>query len=156
MAVDYADAALAAARRYCGWIVTPPETVTVTVDGTGRRPVLLRSLHVTEIVSVVEDGVTLDVDDLRWSETGAVYKKHGFWTCKPAAITVEFTHGYDTAPDFDAAVEQAAITLSTAATRPDPALKRRRVDVVEYEWFENATRVLNTGLLDAYRILLSP
>lgn len=156
MAVDYADAALAAARRYCGWIVTPPETVTVTVDGPGRRPVLLRSLHVTNIVSVVEDGVTLDVADLRWSETGAVHKKHGFWTCKPASIAVRFTHGYDEAPDFDAAVEQAAHTLSVATIRDDPAMKRKRIDDVDYEWYGNVTRVLNTGLLDPYRILLSP
>lgn len=161
MTVDYADAALAAARRYCGWIVTPPETVTVTVDGPGRRPVLLRSLHVTNIVSVVEDGVTLDVADLRWSETGAVHKKHGFWTCKPASIAVRFTHGYDVAPDFDAGVEQAAKALTVSANRDDPALTRKRVDVVESDW---SVTLLQSGaltgsvksLLDPYRILLGP
>lgn len=155
MTVDYAAAALAAARRYCGWPVTPPVTVTITVDGPGNRTLSLKSLQLTTITAVVEDDIALDVADLRWSvDTGEVYKKSGHrWSGKPAAITVTMTHGFDAAPDFDAAVEQAATTLQTAATRPDPALKRKRVDVVEYEWFENVSRVLNTALLDAYRIL---
>jgi hypothetical protein len=153
MTVNYADAALAAARRYCGWVVTPPETVTVTVDGPGGRRLSVKSLYLSDITAVIEDDIALDVADLHWSKDGEVYKKRGHWSHKPASITVTMTHGYDEAPDFDAAVEQAALTLSTASIRADPALKRKRVDDVEYEWLPNVTRVLNTALLDAYRIL---
>jgi hypothetical protein len=153
MTVDYSAAALAAARRYCGWVVTPSETITVTVDGPGGRVLSLKSLYLTAITAVVEDDVELDVADLRWSQDGEVYKKRGHWSRNPASITVTMTHGYDEAADFDAAVEQAALTLSTASIRADPALKRKRVDDIEYEWLPNVYRVLNTALLDAYRIL---
>lgn len=158
MAVDYAAAALAAARRYCGWVVTPPETVTVTVDGPGGRVLSLPTLQLTTLSAVVEDGVTLDVADLRVSmNTGVVVKKSGgCWTHHVGAIHVTMTHGFTTAPDFDAAVEQAASALSTAANRDDPSLKRKKVDDVEYEWFESASKFLNEPMLSAYRILPSP
>jgi hypothetical protein len=160
MTVNYADAALAAARRYCGWVVTPPETITVTVDGPGGRVLSLKSLYLTAITAVIEDDVVLDVADLRFSrDTGVVYKKHGrCWSCHPGAITVTFTHGHDEAPDFDAAVEQAALALTVSAGRDDPAMTRKRVDDVEYDW---SVSLLQGGalsgsakaLLDAYRIL---
>lgn len=160
MTVNYAAAALAAARRYCGWVVTPPETVTVTVDGPGGRALSLKSLHLTAITAVIEDDITLDVADLRFSrDTGEVYKKSGRrWSHHPGAITVSFTHGYTTAPDFDAAVEQAALALTVSAGRDDPAVTRKRVDDVEYDW---SVSLLQGGalsgsakaLLDAYRIL---
>lgn len=158
MPVDYAAAALAAARRYCGWVVTPPETVTITVDGPGGRVLSLPTLHLTTLSAVVEDGVTLDVNDLRFSpNTGVVVKKSGgCWTSHMGAIQVTMTHGFASAPDFDAAVEQAARALSSAATRDDLALKRKKVDDVEYEWFETATHFLNESLLSAYRILPAP
>ena len=45
MTIDYDAAALAAVRRYCGWIVTPPATVTITVDGPGGRVLSLPRLR---------------------------------------------------------------------------------------------------------------
>ena len=156
MPVNYAAAALAAAQRYCGWIVTPPATVTVTLDGPGGRVLSLPSLYVTDVSSVVEDGVDLDVSDLLVSPTGLVRKKSGAcWSSDLGAITVTMTHWFDSAPDFDAAVEQAGVSLSTAANRGDAALKRKRVDDVEYEWFETASQYLSTALLAPYRILPS-
>ena len=158
MAVDYDAAALAAARRYCGWIVTPPATVTITVDGPGGRVLSLPSMQLTTVSAVVEDGVTLDVSDLRWSvDRAQVYKKSGaYWTHNAGAITVTMTHGYTTAPDFDAAVEQAAAALETASTRTDLALKRKKVDAVELEWFGSASSFLKDALRAPYRILQRP
>lgn len=157
MAVDYADAALAAARRYCGWPVTPPDTVTITVDGPGGRVLSLPTLQLTSIAAVTEDDVALDVTGLRWSvNKGTVYKKSGAcWSCHAGAITVTMTHGYEEAPDFDAAVEQGATSLANLASRGDPALTMKRVDDVEYQWSVTLLRdgALNTSLLNAYRIL---
>jgi hypothetical protein len=160
MAVDPADAALAAARRYCGWVVTPPETVTVTVDGSGGRALSLKSLYLTDITAVIEDDVVVDVNGLRWSrDTGEVYKKSGqCWSRNAGAITVTFTHGYDEAEDFEAAVEQAASSLTQAAQRGDTALIGKKVDDVEYNWSVSLLQggVLSgsaKALLDAYRIL---
>jgi hypothetical protein len=157
MSVDYGDAALAAARRYCGWVVTPPETVTVIVDGPGGQVLSLPTLHLSEVVSVVEDGAALDVANLRViTGRGELVKKSGCWARGLGVIQVKFTHGFDEAPDFDAAVEQAAQALSTAATRSDSSLKRKKIDDVEYEWFESASSFLNQSLLSPYRILPSP
>lgn len=159
MPVDYAAAALAAARRYCGWTVTPvAEDVTVTVDGSGGPVLSLPSLYVTEVSAVVEDGVALDVADLRVSTNGQVRKRSGAcWTSALGGVVVTMTHGYPAAPDFDAAVEQAASALTANADR-DAALKREKIVDVEYEWFADgsATPFLNTSLLAPYRILPGP
>lgn len=160
MPVDYAAAALAAARRYCGWPVTPPEEgVTVTVDGPGGPVLSLPSLYVTAVSAVVEDDVELDVADLLVSSTGVVRKRSGAcWTSAYAGVVVTMTHGFAAAPDFDAAVEQAAAALEAAAGRDDPALKREKVVDVEYEWFGDGavSQFLNTSLLAPYRILPGP
>lgn len=159
MPVDYAAAALAAARRWCGWAVTPPEEdVTVTVDGPGTKVLSLPSLHVTEVTAVAEDGVELDVDDLRISRNGQIRKRSGAcWTSAYAGVVVTMTHGYTTAPDFDAAVEQAAASLTASASR-DAAVKREKIVDVEYEWFADGSvsQFLNTSLLAPYRILPGP
>lgn len=159
MPIDYAAAALAAARRYCGWAVTPPEEdVTVTVDGPGGAVLSLPSLYVTEVTAVVEDGVALDVADLRVSRNGQVRKRSGAcWTSAYGGVEVKMTHGYTAAPDFDAAVEQAAASLTAGAGR-DGALKREKIVDVEYEWFGvgSAAQFLNTSLLAPYRILPGP
>ena len=157
MAVDYDAAALAAARRYCGWCVTPAETVTLTLDGPGGPVLSLPTLHLTSVASVTEDGVAWDVADLRVSGRGQIRKRSGgWWTSAYASIAVTFTHGYASAPDFDAAVEQAAAALEAAGTRDDSSLKRKKIDDVEYEWFESASSYLNESLLAPYRILPSP
>jgi hypothetical protein len=159
MAVDYSAAALAAARRYCGWVVTPPETVTITVDGPGGRDLSLPTLHLSALTAVVEDGVTLNVAELAVSvNTGIVRKRFGCWTSKLGGIQVTMTHGYAAAPDFDAAVAQIATTLSAFAARDDPALIGKKVDDVEYQWSVTLLNGsgINESLLSAYRILPAP
>lgn len=158
MTINYATAALSAARRYCGWAVTPPETVTLTVDGPGGRILSLPTLRLTTLSTVVEDGVSLTVADLSVSANcGQVVKKSGeCWTDTPGGIVVTMTHGFTTAPDFDAAVEQATTALQGAATREDPAMTSKKVDDVEYQWATGEFGALNEGLLSPYRILPAP
>lgn len=158
MTIDYDAAALAAARRYCGWIVTPPVEEVITVDGPGGRVLSLPTMQLTEVTAVVEDGTALDVTTLRWSVTrGQIYKKSGAcWTSAAGAISVSMTHGYETAPDFDAAVAQASLSLASAGTRTDLALKSKKVDDVTYEWYQMASSYLPESLLAPYRILQSP
>lgn len=153
--VNFTAAAEAAARRYCGWVVSPPEeNVEVSLDG-GGRVLSLPSLFVTELVSVVEDGTELDLDAVRMSgRLGQLTKRSGAcWGCE---VVVTFSHGYDSAPDFEAAVAQAATALEAASTRSDSAVKRVKVDDVETEWFESASSFLNVSLLAPYRILPQP
>lgn len=154
MPVDYDAAALAAARRYCGWVVTPvDEGVTVTVDGPNGRVLSLPSLHVTALTAVVEDGVELDVDDLLWSAHGLVRKASGaLWSAGYGAIVVTMSHGFESAPDFDAAVASAADRLSVDSAGG------QLVGVGPFRWSEpdGAFTVSERALLDQYRILPSP
>lgn len=100
-------AALGAARRYCGWHVTPLKTADpITMDGPGSRLLVLPTLRLTAITELSEDGVVLDVDvDIEWSARGLVRKtSRGWWCEKFGGITAKITHGYDDAPDWQAAV----------------------------------------------------
>lgn len=85
-------------RAYCGWHIAPSETHTVILDGKGGTTLFLPSLHVTAIVEIVADGVTLPASAYEWSEFGAVDRVGGYWPRKYRSIEVEFTHGYPTCP----------------------------------------------------------
>lgn len=100
------DAALAAARAYCGWHVTPVvEDAEITLDGPGGRLLVLPTLALLDLGAVTEDGAALDVTTLEWSARGLIRKPAGYsWTEKFRGITVTVDHGYATAADFDAVV----------------------------------------------------
>jgi len=118
------DAALAAARNYCGWHVAPVLTdVQITIDGPGGPMLALPTQNLTALTAIVEDGHTLDVNYLAWSARGMVLKKRpyafpvsafpyqfrpwNFWTECFQGITATISHGFASAPDFDAAVLSA-------------------------------------------------
>jgi hypothetical protein len=103
------DAALAAAQQYCGWHVIPVLTdQTVTLDGPGTPLLTLPTLKLTELSEVDEDGEELNLADLNWSTRGLIRKRDGYWwTQMFGAITVVFSHGYATAPDFESAILSA-------------------------------------------------
>ena len=103
------DAALAAARNYCGWHVTPLiADAQITLDGSGDRLLVLPTLSMTELSEVDEDGTELNLADLHWSARGLVAKRTGaYWTSMFGAITVIFSHGFSAAPDFDAVILSA-------------------------------------------------
>lgn len=121
--------ALAAARAYCGWHVTSEREDTVTVDGPGALMLMLPTLRLVELTDVIEDGVELDLAKLEWSMAGMVRKvghlsHHGYyghherrraggWTSRLRGITVTMKHGFETAPDFNAAVLSAVDRVLT-------------------------------------------
>lgn len=112
------DAALAAARTYCGWHVTPVLTAqTFTLDGPGGRTLVLPTLKLTALTSVTEDGIALTLTDLHWSSRGLIAKKDGgFWSSMFGAITVVGAHGYAAADDFESVVLAA---IDRGAFSPD-------------------------------------
>lgn len=145
--------ATAAARNYCGWHVTPVSSdEEIVLDGPGGRLLVLPTLKLTELTSVAEDGVELDLADLSWSATGLVAKRNGaYWTSQLGGIAVTFSHGYATAPDFDHAI--AVMAEAIASGRGDAALIRKRVDDVEYQWASTADPMAGTAaLLDKFRL----
>jgi hypothetical protein len=110
------EAALAAARRYCGWHVTPSRQDTITVDGNGRGLLLLPTMHMTALTSLTEDGDTVDLSTVSWAARGVIVRNRPF-TYKLAGITAVITHGYDDAPDWEMAVLSAVDRGSFGAAR---------------------------------------
>ncbi len=144
------DAALAAARGYCGWHVTPVDTgAQVTVDGTGGALLALPTLALSAVTAVVEDGVELDVDTLEWSLRGLVRKPHGqLWTTRFSGITATITHGYASAPDFESAVLSAIERGAFAAGGGDSL---RAIGPFQYD---SATSAASTVFTDPERCVL--
>ncbi|GAS95638.1 uncharacterized protein RMCC_2604, partial [Mycolicibacterium canariasense] len=130
------DAALRAARNYCGWHVTPVvDDEVLELDGHGGHVLALPTRKIIN-VSIVEDGVAIDTQtQLRVSKAmGLVRKRSGAcWTDQYGAIAVTMTHGHETAPDFDLAVltcvDKVAlgVGMSSEARGSGGALTKKRV-----------------------------
>jgi hypothetical protein len=102
------DAALTAARRYCGWHVVPAREETILVDGPGGQTLTLPTLNVETVTEVIECGVTIDPTELTWSAKGMLVKRSGErWTHEFRGIEITFTHGFDDAADFEGMVLKA-------------------------------------------------
>lgn len=138
---------LSAARRYCGWHVTPVrEEEELTIDGPGGRLLRLPTLQLVELVEVKENGVTVPAEDLYVSRIGMVEKKSGArWASNLGAIEVTMTHGFEDAPDFDGAVLSAIDRASLA-----PAGGRLRV-VGPFQ-YETESTADERARLDLYRL----
>lgn len=151
-------AGLAAVERWCGWHVTPvKEGHEVELDGPGGSLLRLPTLRVVELVSVVEDGVTLNLGSLEWSKTGLVRKKSGAaWSSKLGAITVKMNHGFAEAADFESAVLSYVDRTSQAPTGGKP------IAVGPFRWSEekviagSAFSMAELSILDLYRLEPQP
>ncbi|BBC53883.1 putative head-to-tail connector protein [Mycobacterium phage HC] len=154
------NAALAAARRYCGWHVSPVRTDDeIEVDGSGGAVLSLPTLRLLDVKSVVELGTALDVDTLTWSRRkGTITKPWGRWTARDGGVVVTVTHGYTEteAADWRAAVVRL-VAQRYGSKRDSADLKRKKIDDVEYEWFEAISNDSElSALFSAFRILPSP
>ncbi|MDD7812620.1 hypothetical protein PP713_08635 [Mycobacterium sp. CSUR Q5927] len=97
--------ALTAARRYCGWHVTPVRSETVTVDGPGSPMLILPTLRLAAVTSLTEDGVAVDLGTVTWSARGLVCKRSRRpWTREFMGITATINHGFANAEDWQSAV----------------------------------------------------
>ena len=66
--------ALAAARRYCGWHVSPVrEGDEIEVDGPGGRVLSLPTLNLAEVSELSEVGVSVDVGSLMFRAARATW-----------------------------------------------------------------------------------
>lgn len=143
------DAALATARRCCGWPVNPVQTsASVTLDGPDSRILWLPTRKLNTLTSVTEDGTSLTLSNLSWSAGGppgvlerpvAVRKKGGgWWSAEYQAVVVVMTHGYtDTeAADWRYAVLSMIDQMAsyTVTGRSDADLVSKKVDDVTYSW----------------------
>lgn len=133
------DAALVAARRYCGWHVSPVKTGDIaTLDGPCGRVLDLPTRKLLALTAVTENGNTVDVDKLEWSQNGSVRKLSGAsWSYRYRSIVATMTHGFTEAEAADwrkAIVTMIDAMVPGAAGENGGTLVRKRVDDVEYEW----------------------
>lgn len=153
---------LVAARRYCGWHVSPVRVDEVLeLDGPGGHVLSLPTLSLNSVASVTELGAAVDVSKLdRSRRKGTLTKPFGHWTCRDGAITATITHGYTEAEaaDWRRAIIATVDARSQPSQRDDSGLKRKHVDDVEYEWFEALMSVDAelSARFAQFRILLSP
>lgn len=148
-------AALSAAQRWCGWHVTPVAVdQVVTLDGPGGALLRLPTLRMVTLTAVVEDGITLDVDDLDVSRIGLVRKKSGAcWTNRFGGIVATLTHGFADAPDFESAVLAYADRASQAPAGGLP------VAVGPFRWGDSSGGGFSSvelSILEQYRLECAP
>lgn len=89
------NAVTARFRNYCGWHIVGPLDCTATMDG-GERIVWLPATHVTAIESVTVCGTDV-TDQCQWSRRGELRLPYSPDVLR--AVVVEYTAGFDTAPD---------------------------------------------------------
>lgn len=141
------DAALAAARRDVGWHVSPViEGDVKTLDGPQSRVLPLPTKRLLNLISVVEDGVNLDLAGLRWTAVpdyvARVRKRSdAYWSCNYASEVVTMDHGYTKAEagDWVQAIltmvdQMSLLPVGGASGRSNADLIRKQVDDVEYQW----------------------
>jgi hypothetical protein len=178
-------AALAAARRYCGWHVCPVlEDQVITMDGPGSPLLVLPTLQLVKLTGIAEQGVDVDLTYVQVSARGLARKLSGFpaqpldsdwwnwaeiihpswpylrhdielyWTGGYSTLQVTMTHGYDDAPDW-----QAAVLSYLSRQSQDPTGFRETVGPFQFFPAAMATSgSMFTGpeknLMDLYRLEL--
>ena len=162
------DSTLSAARRYCGWHVSPVRTDDpVEMDGPGGRVLSLPTLNLISVASVTELGATVDVTRLdRSRRKGTLTKRYGCWSRRDGAITATITHGFteEEAADWRAAIlavvgeRSLADSRDDSARRDDPRLATKKVDDVQYNWFDTllSTDEELAAKFSQFRILPGP
>ncbi|GAS95467.1 uncharacterized protein RMCC_2433 [Mycolicibacterium canariasense] len=156
------DAALVAARRYCGWHVSPVRVDDVfELDGPGGQVLSLPTLSLNSVTSVTELGVAVDVTTLdRSRRRGTLTKPFGCWTARDGAIVAVVTHGFTEAEaaDWRKAVIRLVDERSEVSIRDDADMKRKKIDDTEYEWFGALLSVDQelAGKFAQFRILPAP
>jgi hypothetical protein len=150
-------AAEAAVRSYCRWHIAPARSgVDVTVDGTGSSVQPLPTLHLTNVTNVVEDGSSVDLADVQWSQAGYLWRAQPF-TRTLRGITATIDHGYAEVP-----LEVRAVVLAVAAravVSPD-GIVRSQVGQVSVQFSQPAANVAGgvslfeheARVLDRYRL----
>lgn len=140
------DAALAAARRECGWHVTPVRLAdTVVIDGPCSRMLDLPTRKLLVLTSITEGGTLVSLDSLRVSAAGPrdrpvmVRKRSGaYWSCEYSDIEVVMDHGFTEVEAVDwrravlGMVEQMGSMMTTGRSEAD--LVSKKVDDVTYTW----------------------
>lgn len=122
------NALRAATRRFRGAVghrVTLVTDDVVTLDGGGRRSLLLPVWPTTAVASVVLDGTELvEGMDYSWSDTGVLRRLGDAWPDRLRCLVVTYSHGWVVVPeDIQEAVLDQARSMYTVV----PGLQSKTV-----------------------------
>jgi hypothetical protein len=153
-------AALAGLRRYCGWHVTPVVTGhVVRLDGPGAAVLTLPTLQLADLTALTENGEDVLAEAV-WvpavdgqAKRAQVGRTSCYWPQGLGAISATMTHGFteEDAADWRLAAMKAVERMS-AGGRDDPALLRKKVVEVEYQWSDSSAGGEWGGVWDEYCI----
>lgn len=170
------NAATSALRQYCGWHVCPELTLTITLDGNGQHELWLPTLKLVSVnsVSVFDSNlnatVDIDVDDptqfaISSEAPGVIYRGPGTgrWNWGYSNVTVNYTHGFIDAYDWQGAVLELVDRMTSAVgmvVGNSGPFVGKKVDDVEYRWADRAIGPdaalfygIDHSLVDHYRLL---
>lgn len=150
------EGASAAIRRYCGWHIAPEKTETLLLDGSGGKVLTLQTLHLVDVASVKINGKEIPADLYDWSHLGNIELRHGTWPLRYRSVEVEFTHGFESAPDINQIVNQVC---SNALASPMGAT-REQAGQVSVTWGQTAPNTAggmtllqrDLDVLDTYKL----
>lgn len=83
-----------AVRAACGWYIEQETVTDLVLDG-WVPDLYLPTRRLTAVADILEDDVTLEVDEYEWTVAGRLRRLYGCWGRK---VMVSFTHGWTTIP----------------------------------------------------------
>lgn len=139
-------------RGYCGWHIAPlREGVEVTVDGSGSQILPLPTLHLAEVTAVTEDGATVDLGGVQWTEAGYLWRAAA-WTRNLRGVVVTMNHGHATVPPEVQGVVQAV--AQRAVNNPDSIVRRQDGPFSDTYSQTGFNQSLPLALLEAEKVIL--
>lgn len=125
------DGVSASIRRYCGWHITPVETVTnQKFDGTGNYEFQIPTLKLLAVTALETPTYTYDPDTLEWSEDGTIRSRHRRFLDQFRSITASYQHGYEDAEDL----KQVVLAVVTRALSSPSGATREQAGALSIEW----------------------
>lgn len=146
---DRLEQAQALVRAYCGWHIAGYREDTLTLAGTGQRTLILPTLHLVEVLAVVQDGSPVDATSYQASDAGVL--THDGWWGNRTEVTVTFVHGYQVVPPEVTAVVQSVAQRMTDNPGTPLVRKTRGPFTDQYASPDSGP----STLLDAERVALS-
>ncbi len=149
---------------WLGWNPEVEADVVETLEGDKSAMLTLKSLHVTALTSVVEDGSTLtegNEGDYVWYSDGRLVRLGRIWPSKRQSIIVTYDQGYSVLPagivDACAAMAASAYTFGIAHAAVGGGFKSETMpDGYKYEKTTEAASALEAMQIgDAQRVALS-
>lgn len=100
----YLAGALASIRKYCGWHIAPGKVEEIVLDGSGGTHLDLPTLHLNSLISVFNDGVPVDLNDVDVSKDGTLELHNATWSTRLGGIRITINHGFDDAHELSSLV----------------------------------------------------